>query len=93
MHEPPEISSICQVPHLTARTIELLTAQANVIATWQLDESGKRAARRAHDLGQWQRITRNVYTAGPAAPTEEQNIWAAGLHAGPFAILAGQAAL
>lgn len=72
MHEPPEISSICQVPHLTARTIELLTAQANVIATWQLDESGKRAARRAHDLGQWQRITRNVYTAGPAAPTEEQ---------------------
>lgn len=93
LHQRLYASTIGRVPHLAAQSIQLLTAQANVIAMWQLSTSGRRAARRAHDLGQWRRITRNVYAAGPAAPTEEQNIWAAALHAGPHSILAGQAAL
>lgn len=78
-------------PRLSTNVIELLTAQSNVIAVWQLDDG--RAARRAHALGHWRELTPRVYAAAPSEPTEEQLIWAAALHAGPLGRLAGQAAL
>lgn len=90
----PSSTTMDQVPpRLSRRIIELLTAQANVIALWQMDAGLRRAAPRAHRLGHWRQLTKQVYAAAPSEPTEEQWIWAAALHAGPLSILAGQAAL
>ena len=80
-------------PRLSQRLIEQLTAQANVIAVWQLGDQGRRIVRRAHKAGHWHELTSNVYAAAPSEPTEAQWIWAAALHAGPLGRLAGQAAL
>lgn len=73
--------------------LELLTKQDNVVALWQLDDEVRRAATRARRLGHWREITSRVYLAAPSDPTQEQRMWAASLHAGKDAVLAGQAAL
>jgi hypothetical protein len=85
--------TIAPVPDLSNEAVELLTAQANVIATWQVEVPNSRAMARAHRRGHWQRVTSNVYAAGPAEPTEEQSMWAAALHFGAQSMLTGQAAL
>lgn len=80
-------------PHLPAPVNELLTTQDNVVALWQVDPGVRRAIRRAHQLGQWHKITDEVFAAAPAEPTHRQTIWAASLHAGSNGLLGGQAAL
>ncbi len=81
------------MPQLSASAQELLTAQSNVIATWQAGAPSARAMVRAHRLGQWREITSKVYAAGPGDLTDSQYLWAAALHFGPDSMLSGQAAL
>ena len=79
-------------PTLTSWARHLLTTQQNVLAVWQVPEMA-RSMRDAHRRGDWRRITRRVYAAGPAPPTPDQYLWAAALHYGPYSMLSGQAAL
>lgn len=81
------------MPVMSEEALQLLTEQSNVIATWQVDVPNSRAMARAHNSGQWRRLTRKVYAAGPAEPTDEQELWAAALHFGKDSLLSGQAAL
>lgn len=81
------------MPELSTEATELLTTQANVIATWQVEVPSSRAMARAYRRGLWQRLTPRVYAAGPAEPTDEQTLWAAALHFGSGSMLSGQAAL
>lgn len=80
------------MPHLDAATIQLLRAQDNVIADWQVPTM-RRAMQRARASGVWTRVTPRVYLAAPCRPTERQRLWAAVLHCGPTACLAGRSAL
>lgn len=73
-------------------TIQLLREQDNVIAVWQAPTM-RRAMQRARASGVWTRLTPRVYLAAPCSPTERQRLWAAVLHCGPTACLAGRSAL
>ena len=53
----------------------------------------RRAMQRARASGVWTRVTPRVYLAAPCRPTERQRLWAAVLHCGPTACLAGRSAL
>lgn len=53
----------------------------------------RRAMQRAGATGLWTRVTSRVYLAAPCNPTEQQRLWAAALHCGPDACLAGRSAL
>lgn len=77
---------------MDAATIQLLRAQHNVIADWQAPTM-RRAMQRARASGVWTRVTPRVYLAAPCRPTERQRLWAAVLHCGPTACLAGRSAL
>ncbi|MFN8184348.1 MAG: hypothetical protein U0R23_08005 [Candidatus Nanopelagicales bacterium] len=81
------------MPRLSAHVLNLMREQCGVIAIWQLTAAQTRAATRASRLGHWQRLTRHTYLAGPARPNELQLAWAAVLHGGPSARLAGRTAL
>jgi hypothetical protein len=80
-------------PRLSAEVAELLAEQANVVATWQVDPNTARALQRARRQGEWRRITPRTFASGPGDPTITQRLWAAALHCGKTAQLAGQAAL
>lgn len=71
----------------------LLAAQNNVVGRWQMTPSQVRAARRSVQLQEWQRPANHVYVMGRAPLTTEQSMWAALLHGGAEARLAGRAAL
>lgn len=64
-----------------------------MVATWQVGPTTARALQRAHRQGEWRRITPRTYASGPGNPTIQQRQWAAALHCGKSAQLAGQAAL
>lgn len=80
-------------PRLSQPLRDLLPHQDNVVALWQLPTSERRAARRAAELRQWRPLSRQVFLAAPTDPTANQLMWAAVLHCGPQARLAGRTAL
>lgn len=80
-------------PRLSAEIAALLAEQSNVVATWQVGPTTARALRRARLRGEWRRITTRTYASGPGDPTIQQRLWAATLHCGKSAQLAGRAAL
>lgn len=80
-------------PRLPAETVRLLTRQDNVIATWQVQQPSPRAMAKATRDGKWRRLTPGTYAAAPSDPTEQQELWGAGLYGGEAAMLSGQAAL
>jgi hypothetical protein len=72
---------------------QLLIDQDNVVATWQMPQPTRRAAKRAARGGNWRRLTDKTYVAAPSSPSEQQRAWAAVLHCGPSARLSGRNAL
>ncbi len=81
------------MPRLSPRSRYLLATQRDVIGRWQMTAGEARAASRAARMGTWQMLTNHVYLATRSAPTDEQRMWAAVLHGGPEARLAGRNAL
>ncbi|MEZ5119879.1 MAG: hypothetical protein R2686_08250 [Candidatus Nanopelagicales bacterium] len=78
---------------MPAELRELLTLQDNVVAMWQLPVPLRRGAVRAVRRGEWRRLTKKTFFAAPCAASERQRAWAASLHGGPSALLAGRNAL
>jgi len=70
-----------------------LAAQDNVVAMWQLPVEVRRAAARAVRRKEWRRLTKKTFLAAACEPTQRQRAWAAVLHCGPSALLAGRNAL
>ena len=71
--------------------MDLLEAQAYVVARWQLTSVELAKARREVAARRWQRIAR-CYVAQNGPLTERQRQWVAVLNAGPRAALAGRSA-
>jgi hypothetical protein len=80
-------------PTLTRHLRALLIRQHNVVARWQLPLAQRRAAVRAAQLGQWRRLSYQVFLAAPGSPSTQQLAWAALLHCGEHARLSGRTAL
>lgn len=78
---------------MPAELREMLAPQDNVVAMWQLPVPLRRAAVRAVHRGEWRRLTNKVFLAAPCAASQRQRAWAAALHGGPSALLAGRNAL
>ncbi len=70
---------------------DYLAEQDNVVAMWQMTVPARRAAARAVRRKQWRRITKKTFLASACEPT--QRAWAAVLHCGSSALLAGRNAL
>lgn len=81
---------LVQIPD-TVRS--LLAQQDNVVATWQLPQSARRAAKRASKRGDWQSLTARTYLAAPSQASASQRAWAAALHCGLSARLSARNAL
>lgn len=79
----------CIPPELRA----LLVRQDNVVALWQLSRGDSRVVGRNVASQYWSELSWQVFLAAPGKPSDSQRMWAALLHCGEDARLAGRSAL
>jgi len=92
-HRTQTVNDAVIIAALPPFTQNLLAHQCGVIGLWQMDLPTRRQIQRLLPKGQAKQITWSTYLLACGAPTREQLLWAAYLHCGPEAAMAGRTAL